>query len=65
MPAEMPEAFVVLWSKLAAVLDVPNMLDTLHHGTSVDLWALTKAFGFDVLTWSTEPDPYGSVPWNR
>ena len=51
----MPAAIVVLWSKLAAVLDVPNMLDTLHHGRSVDLWAL-KTFGFEVLVWSTEPD---------
>ena len=55
-PEEMPEGLTVLWSKLTAVLEVPNMLDTIHHGTSVDLWALTKVFGFPVLVWSTDGD---------
>ena len=46
----------MLWSKLTAVLEMPNMLDSIHHGTSVEVWALTKAFGFEVLVWSTDVD---------
>ena len=56
LPVEMPEGLTVLWSKLTAVMEVPNMLDTIHHGTSVDIWALTKVFGFPVLVWSTDGD---------
>ena len=56
LPVEMPEGLTVLWSKLTAVMEVPNMLDTIHHGTSVDILALTKAFGFPVLVWSTDGD---------
>ena len=29
LPVEMPEGLTVLWSKLTAVLEVPNMLDTI------------------------------------
>ena len=56
MPDELPQGLLVLWSKLTAVLEMPNMLDSIHHGTSVEVWALTKAFGFEVLVWSTDVD---------
>ena len=54
LPDELPQGLLVLWSKLTAVLEMLNMLDSIHHGTSVEVWALTKAFGFEVLFWSTE-----------
>ena len=54
LPDELPHGLLVLWSKLTAVLEMPNMLYSIHHGTSVEVWALTKAFGFEVLVWSTE-----------
>ena len=56
LPDELPQGLLVLWSKLTAVLEMPNMLDSIHHGTSVEVWALTKAFGFEVLVWSTDVD---------
>ncbi|CAL1151362.1 unnamed protein product, partial [Cladocopium goreaui] len=56
LPDELPQGLLVLWSKLTAVLEMPNMLDSIHHGTSVEVWALTKAFDFEVLVWSTDVD---------
>lgn len=44
---------VVLWSKLLAILEKPCMLDSIHHGSAVEIWALTQAFGFDCLVWSS------------
>ena len=44
---------VVLWSKLLAILEKPCMLDSIHHGSAVEIWALTQAFDFDCLVWSS------------
>ena len=52
----MPEALIVMRSKLVRVLEVPAMLDTIHHGGYAELWALTQAFDFEILIWNTEPD---------
>ena len=50
------EADTVLWSKVVAVLEKPRMLDSIHHGSAVELWALTQAFDFHCLIWSHEDD---------
>ena len=50
------EAETVLWSKVVAVLEKPRMLDSIHHGSAVELWALTQAFDFHCLIWSHEDD---------
>ena len=42
----------VLWSKVIAVVRQPQVLDSIHHGSAVELWALTQAFEFDCLIWS-------------
>ena len=47
-------AEIVLWSKVVAVLGKPRMLDSIHHGSVVELWALTQAFDFHCLIWSQE-----------
>ncbi|CAL1160877.1 unnamed protein product [Cladocopium goreaui] len=47
-------AEIVLWSKVVAVLEKPRMLDSIHHGSVVELWALTQAFDFHCLIWSQE-----------
>ena len=47
-------ADIVLWSKVVAVLEKPRMLDSIHHGSVVELWALTQAFDFHCLIWSQE-----------
>ena len=49
-------ADIVLWSKVVAVLEKPRMLDSIHHGSVVELWALTQAFDFHCLIWSQEDD---------
>ena len=49
-------AEIVLWSKVVAVLEKPRMLDSIHHGSVVELWALTQAFDFHCLIWSQEDD---------
>ena len=51
---DMPPGQIVLWSKLVRVLEVPRMLDTMHQGGYVELCALTEAFDFEVLVWTTE-----------
>lgn len=55
MPAWDPSN-TVLVSKLLAVLPMPGMLDSIHQGSYVELWALVHAFNFDCLIWSTEVD---------
>ena len=47
-------AEIVLWSKVVAVLGKPRMLDSIHHGSVVELWALIQAFDFHCLIWSQE-----------
>ena len=47
-------AEIVLWSKVVAVLEKPRMLDSIHHGSVVELWALTQVFDFHCLIWSQE-----------
>ena len=47
---------VVLWSKLLAILEKPCMLDSIHHGSAVEIWALSQAFDFDCLVWSSTVD---------
>ncbi|CAL1144306.1 unnamed protein product, partial [Cladocopium goreaui] len=49
-------AEIVLWSKVVAVSEKPRMLDSIHHGSVVELWALTQAFDFHCLIWSQEDD---------
>ena len=53
---DMPQCQIVLWSKIMAVAGKPRMLDSYHHGTSVELWALSNLYGFDALIWSTQPN---------
>ena len=53
---DMPQCQIVLWSKITAVAGRPRMLDSYHHGTSVELWALSNLYGFDALIWSTQPN---------
>ncbi|CAJ1359418.1 unnamed protein product, partial [Effrenium voratum] len=43
----------VLWSKVIAAVRMPQVLDSIHHGTWVEVWALTQAFNFDCLIWSS------------
>ena len=38
--------------EVVAVLEKPRMLDSIHHGSVVELWALTQAFDFHCLIWS-------------
>ena len=47
--AQVPDAKLVLWSKVLAVVEQPNCLDSFHHGTSAELWALTQQFA---IVWS-------------
>ena len=54
--AQVPDAKLVLWSKVLAVVEQPNGLDSFHHGTSAELWALTQQFDFDAIVWSGVPD---------
>ena len=54
--AQVPDAKLVLWSKVLAVVEQPNGLDSFHHGTSAELWALTQQFAFDAIVWSGVPD---------
>eukprot|EP00435_Cladocopium_sp_Y103_P050168 s3057_g15.t1 len=49
-----PEA--ALCSKLLTVPQVPSSLDTHHHGSMVELWALTQRFNFDCLVWGSSKD---------
>ena len=45
------DADILLWSKVLAVLTKPNVLDSIHHGSVVEIWALTQAFDFECLVW--------------
>ena len=45
--AQVPDAKLVLWSKSLAVVEQPNGLDSFHHGTSAELWALAQHFDPD------------------
>ena len=45
------DADILLWSKVLAVLTKPNVLDSIHHGSVVEIWALTQAFNFECLVW--------------
>ena len=65
LPDELPQGLLVLWSKLTAVLEMPNMLDSIHHGTSVEVWALTKAFGFEVHGVQTWMPTTGLQRWSE
>eukprot|EP00435_Cladocopium_sp_Y103_P008722 s2847_g2.t1 len=48
----MTESEIVILSKLVAVLQKPRMLDSIHHGSFAELWALAEAFDFQCLIWS-------------
>ena len=50
-----------LSSKVVAVLSGNEELDSYHHGTIVDLWALCKAFAFDVIIWRVPDNQYYSA----
>ena len=40
--AELTDSEIVLLSKLVAVLQKPRALDSIHHGSFVELWALSQ-----------------------
>ncbi|CAK9039941.1 unnamed protein product [Durusdinium trenchii] len=54
--AELTDSEIVLLSKLVAVLQKPRALDSIHHGSFVELWALAETFDFHCLIWSQDVD---------
>ncbi|CAK9020583.1 unnamed protein product [Durusdinium trenchii] len=54
--ADLTNSEIVLLSKLIAVLQKPRALDSIHHGSFVELWALAETFDFDCLIWSQDVD---------
>ena len=54
--AELTDSEMVLLSKLVAVLQKPRALDSIHHGSFVELWALAETFDFHCLIWSQDVD---------
>ena len=54
--AELTDSEIVLFSKLVAVLQKPRAFDSIHHGSFVELWALTETFDFHCLIWSQDVD---------
>ena len=58
---ELSDNRLFLSSKVVAVLSGNEGLDSHHHGTIVDLWALCNAFAFDVIIWRVPDNQYYSA----
>ena len=50
------DAETVLWSKIEAVLSKQHVLDSFHHGSVVELWALCRIFSFEAIIWGGKED---------
>ena len=54
--ADTPDEHLVLQSRLVAVLDETPVLDSIHHGSAAELWAMATLCDFDAVMWSEEVD---------
>ena len=54
--ADLTKSEIVILSKLVAVLQKPRTVDSIHHGSFVELWALAETFDFHCLIWSHDAD---------